>query len=56
MAIIWHVDDLQISHRDEWEIAKIIKWLGKEYNNIKAKRRKNIIILEWIQTLNVKEQ
>ena len=27
MTIIWHVDDLKISHVDEKELTKIIDWL-----------------------------
>ena len=38
MTIIWHVNNLKISHLDGWEITKIIKWLGKIYGDIKVKR------------------
>ena len=38
MTIIWHVEDLKISHENGWEITKIIKWLGKIYGDIKVKR------------------
>ena len=40
MTITWHVDDLKISHKSEWEISKIIKWLAKIYGDIKVKRGK----------------
>ena len=40
MTIIWHVDDLKISHRDGLEITKIIKRLRKIYGDIKVKRGK----------------
>ena len=38
MMSIWHVDDLKISHQDGWQNAKVIKWLGKIYGDIKVKR------------------
>ena len=38
MKIVWHVDDLKISHQDGWEVTKIIKWLGKIHGDIKVKR------------------
>ena len=38
MIIMWHVDDIKISHEDGWEITKMIKWLGKIYRDIKVKR------------------
>ena len=38
MTIIWHVDDLKISHEDGWKITKIIKWLGKIYGDIKVRK------------------
>ena len=40
MTIIWHADELRISHKDGLEITKIIKWLGKIYGDIKGKRGK----------------
>ena len=40
VTIIWHVNDLKISQKDKWEITKIIKWLGKFYDDIKVKRGK----------------
>ena len=47
MTIIWHVNDLIMSHKEGWEITKIIKWLGKLYGDIKVKRGKHIIICKW---------
>ena len=38
MMIIWHVENLKISHKDGWEITKIINWLGNIYGIIKVKR------------------
>ena len=37
MTIIWHLDHLKISHKDGWEITKIIKWHGNIYGDIKEK-------------------
>ena len=33
MTIIWHVDDLKISHVDGNEITKIIEWLKSKYED-----------------------
>ena len=40
MAIIWHFDNLKISHHNGWEVTNIIKWLGKIYSDIKVKQGK----------------
>ena len=40
MTIMWHVDDLKILHKSEWEITKIIKWLAKINGDMKVKRGK----------------
>ena len=40
MTIIWHIDDLKMLHEDGWETTKILKWLGKIYEDIKVKRGK----------------
>ena len=55
ITIIWHVDDLKISHRDGWEIAKIIKWLGKIYGDIKVKRGRKQHYLGMDMNLGEKE-
>ena len=39
-TIIWHVNDMKISHCDGREITKIIKWLGKIYGDIEVKHGK----------------
>ena len=37
MTITWHVKDVKISHKDGWEVTKLIKCLGKVYGDIKVK-------------------
>ena len=34
MTITWHVDDLKISHKDGWEITKMIMSLAKIYGDV----------------------
>ena len=36
MKIICNVDDLKISHKNGWEITKIIKWRRNIYVDIKV--------------------
>ena len=33
MTVTFHVDDLKISHEDNFELTKMIIWLGKKYGN-----------------------
>ena len=33
MTVTFHVDDLKISHVEEFELTKMIIWLGKKYGN-----------------------
>jgi hypothetical protein len=33
MTVTFHVDDLKISHAEEFELTKMIIWLGKKYGN-----------------------
>ena len=33
MTIIWHVDDLKISHEEPNEITKFIQWIKKNYED-----------------------
>ena len=40
MTITWHVEDLKILHKSEWEITKVIKWLAKIYGDANVKRGK----------------
>ena len=40
MTMNWHVDNQKISHKDRWEITKIIKSLAKINGYIKVKRGK----------------
>jgi hypothetical protein len=30
-TVIWHVDDIKMSHVDEDEVTKMIKWLNSFY-------------------------
>ena len=44
-TVVWHVDDLKVSHRDPKVIDKFIKWVShkygdKEIGEVKAKRGK----------------
>lgn len=39
-TILWHVDDLKISHRDESVIKEILCWLEKTYGKIRTTRGK----------------
>ena len=32
MNVIWHVDDLKVSHKDPWENTKFAKWLSNIYS------------------------
>ena len=41
MTVVWHVDDLKISHKNPWEITKFAKYLAKIYGeNITVHRGK----------------
>jgi hypothetical protein len=33
MTVTFHVDDLKVSHVEEFELSKMIIWLGKKYGN-----------------------
>jgi hypothetical protein len=33
MTVTFHVDDLKISHVEEFELTKMVIWLGKKYRN-----------------------
>ena len=33
MTIVWHVDDLKVSHKDLKEVDKFIKFLKREYED-----------------------
>ena len=39
-TIVWHVDDLKMSHKDPKEVTKMIKWIESKYGEIRAKRGK----------------
>ncbi len=34
LTVIWHVDDLKISHVEQSEVTKFIDWLGTKYSNL----------------------
>ena len=40
MTVVWHVDRLNISHKDSWEVIKLGDWLSSIYDNIKVNQRK----------------
>ena len=40
MTVVWNVDDLKISHKNQEEITKLAKYLSKIYDNIKISRGK----------------
>jgi hypothetical protein len=33
MTVTWHVDDLKVSHKNGWELTKLLQFLGKKYGN-----------------------
>lgn len=33
MTVIWHVDDLKVSHKSGAKITKLLRFLGKKYGN-----------------------
>ena len=40
MTIVWHVDDLKVSHKNPWEVTKIAIWLSSIYGEIKVQQGK----------------
>ena len=36
MMVVWHVDDLKISHKDPWEDTKMAIFLSKMYGDVKV--------------------
>ena len=36
MTIIWHVDDLKVSHKNPWKVTKIATLLSSIYGEIKV--------------------
>ena len=36
MTIVWHVDDLKVSHKKPWKVTKIAIWLLSIYGEIKV--------------------
>ena len=36
MTVAWHVDDLKVSHKDQWEVTKMAIFLSKIYGNVKV--------------------
>ena len=57
MTVTSHVDDLKISHVDEWEITKI-NWLAKIYGDIMVKREQqheyHVITLDYKKARQVR--
>jgi len=40
MTVVWHVDDLFISHKDEFQITRLSAYLGDIYGNLSISRGK----------------
>ncbi len=40
LTVLWHVDDLKISHRDSGVVTSFIKWLGTKYSNLTVHKGK----------------
>ena len=40
MTIVWHVDDLKMSHKCPWEITKLAIWLSSMYGEIMVQQPK----------------
>eukprot|EP00957_Ditylum_brightwellii_P054951 4164505-Ditylum_brightwellii.AAC.1 len=38
MFVCWHVDDLKISHVDNKEVTRMLKWLKKKYGKMRTTR------------------
>ncbi len=34
MTVVWHVDNLKISHKEYSQVTNFIKWLGTKYNSL----------------------
>ena len=45
--IVWHVDDLKMSHKDSKEVTKIIQWIENKYGEIWEKKENFTTISEW---------
>ena len=45
-TILYHVDDLKMSHLDPYEVTKMLKWTKKKYGNMNIIRgRKNYLLV-----------
>ena len=42
MTVVWHVDNLKISHRDPWEVTKMVIFLSKIYGDVKIQWGKKL--------------
>ena len=42
MAIVWHMDNLKVSHKDPWEVTKMAIFLSKIYDNVKVQHRRRL--------------
>ena len=41
MTVVWHVDDLHVSHADDFEITKLGQYLSGAYNGLSVRRGAN---------------
>ena len=41
MTVVWHVDDLKVSHADDFEITKLGQFLSGTYNGLSVRRGAN---------------
>ena len=46
MTVVWHVDDLKISHKDPWEVTKMAIFVSKIYGDVKVQCWKKLDYLE----------
>lgn len=50
MTVVWHVDDLKVSHRNSFEITRLASYLKDIYGKVKVSRGKKLDFWEWTST------
>ena len=45
MTVVWHVDDLKLSHADPWEVTKLAEYLSGIYGGLTVHRGKEHVYL-----------
>ena len=48
MTVMWHIDDLMVSHKNKEHIGEFASWLELIYGNIKVQREKQMDYLGMI--------